>query len=78
MEKELQRLGEGIVVKTRLTERCDLEVYQLKQEIQALKDTKPQAQTKEVVQEILQFQEDPQIKEELESLRARLSEEQKR
>ncbi|XP_058142509.1 periplakin [Dasypus novemcinctus] len=78
MEKELQRLREEIVDKTRLIERCDLEIYQLKQEIQALKDTKPQIQTKEVVQEILQFQEDPQTKEEVESLRAKLSEEQKK
>ncbi|XP_019515836.1 PREDICTED: periplakin isoform X1 [Hipposideros armiger] len=78
MEKELQRLREEIVDKTRLIERCDLEIYQLKQEIQALKDTKPQVQTKEVVQEILQFQEDPQTKQEVESLRARLSEEQKK
>ncbi|KAM6155047.1 periplakin [Rhynchocyon petersi] len=77
MEQELQRLREEIVDKTRLIERCDLEIYQLKQEIQALKDTKPQVQTKEVVQEILQFQEDPHTKEEVASLRARLSEEQK-
>ncbi|XP_032253628.1 periplakin isoform X1 [Phoca vitulina] len=78
MEKELQRLREEIVDKTRLIERCDLEIYQLKQEIQSLKDTKPQVQTKEVVQEILQFQEDPQTKEEVQSLRARLSEEQRK
>ncbi|XP_032000488.1 periplakin isoform X2 [Hylobates moloch] len=78
MEKELQRLREEIVDKTRLIERCDLEIYQLKKEIQALKDTKPQVQTKEVVQEILQFQEDPQTKEEVASLRAKLSEEQKK
>ncbi|XP_042554328.1 periplakin isoform X2 [Dipodomys spectabilis] len=77
-EKELQRLREEIVDKTRLIERCDLEIYQLKQEIQALKDTKPQVQTREVVQEILQFQEDPQTKEEVESLRVKLSEEQKK
>lgn len=77
-EEELQRLREEIVDKTRLIERCDLEVYQLRQEIQALKDSKPQVQTKEVVQEILQFQEDPQTKEEVESLRAKLSEEQKK
>lgn len=77
-ERELQRLRQEIVDKTRLIERCDLEIYQLKQEIQALKDTKPQVQTKEVVQEILQFQEDPQTKEEVGSLRARLAEEQKK
>lgn len=78
MEKELQRLREEIVDKTRLIERCDLEIYQLKQEIQSLKDSKPQVQTKEVVQEILQFREDPQTREEVESLRARLLEEQKK
>ncbi|XP_028355872.1 periplakin isoform X1 [Physeter macrocephalus] len=78
MEKELQRLREEIIDKTRLIERCDLEIYQLKQEIQSLKEAKPQVQTKEVVQEILQFQEDPQTKEEVESLRAQLSEEQKK
>ncbi|XP_074136524.1 periplakin [Sminthopsis crassicaudata] len=77
-EKELQRLREEIVDKTRLIERCDLEIYQLKQEIQSLKDTKPQVQTKEVVQEILQFREDPKTKEEVESLRVKLSEEQKK
>ncbi|XP_004627850.1 periplakin [Octodon degus] len=78
IEKELQRLREEIVDKTRLIERCDLEIYQLKQEIQSLKDAKPQVQTREVVQEILQFHEDPQTKEEVESLRAKLSEEQKK
>ncbi|XP_005391315.1 PREDICTED: periplakin [Chinchilla lanigera] len=78
IEKELQRLREEIVDKTRLIERCDLEIYQLKQEIQSLKDAKPQVQTREIVQEILQFHEDPQTKEEVESLRAKLSEEQKK
>ncbi|KAM6165478.1 periplakin [Erethizon dorsatum] len=78
IEKELQRLREEIVGKTRLIERCNLEIYQLKQEIQSLKDAKPQVQTREVVQEILQFHEDPQTKEEVESLRAKLSEEQKK
>ncbi|XP_007937906.1 periplakin [Orycteropus afer afer] len=77
LEQELQRLREEIVDKTRLIERCGLEIYQLKQEIQALRDARPQVQTKEVVQEILQFQEDPQTKEEVETLRAKLSEEQK-
>ncbi|XP_012997386.1 periplakin [Cavia porcellus] len=78
IEKELQRLREEIVDKTRLIERCDLEIYQLKQEIQSLKDAKPQVQTREVVQEILQFHEDPQTKEEVESLRAKLLDEQKK
>ncbi|XP_006897531.1 PREDICTED: periplakin [Elephantulus edwardii] len=78
MERELQRLREEIVDKTRLIERCGLEIYQLKQEIQALKDTKPQVQTIEVLQEVLQFQEDPRTMEEVVALRATLSEEQKK
>uniref|UniRef100_A0A8C2U0B0 Periplakin n=1 Tax=Coturnix japonica TaxID=93934 RepID=A0A8C2U0B0_COTJA len=75
-EKELQRLREEIIERTAAIERADLEIYQLKQEIQALKDTKPQVHTKEVVQEILQFREDPKTREEVESLRVQLAEEQ--
>lgn len=75
-EKELQRLREEIIERTGAIERADLEIYQLKQEIQALKDTKPQVHTKEVVQEILQFREDPKTREEVESLRVQLAEEQ--
>ncbi|KAH1183637.1 periplakin [Mauremys mutica] len=77
-EKELQRLREEIVDRTRAIERADLEIYQLKQEIKTLKDTKPQVQMKEVVQEILQYREDPKTREEVESLRAQLAEEQKK
>ncbi|NXT26700.1 PEPL protein, partial [Syrrhaptes paradoxus] len=75
-EKELQRLREEIIERTGAIERADLEIYQLKQEIQALKDTKPQVHTKEVVQEILQFREDPKTREEVESLRVQLADEQ--
>uniref|UniRef100_A0A8C5JWZ6 Periplakin n=1 Tax=Junco hyemalis TaxID=40217 RepID=A0A8C5JWZ6_JUNHY len=75
-EKELQRLREEIIERTGAIERADLEIYQLKQEIQALKDTKPQVQMKEVVQEILQFREDPKTREEVESLRVQLADEQ--
>lgn len=75
-EKELQRLREEIIERTGAIERADLEIYQLKQEIQALKDAKPQVQTKEVVQEILQFREDPKTREEVESLRVQLADEQ--
>ncbi|KAM6078371.1 periplakin [Theristicus caerulescens] len=77
-EKELQRLREEIIERTGAIERADLEIYQLKQEIQALKDTKPQVHTKEVVQEILQFREDPKTREEVESLRVQLADEQMR
>uniref|UniRef100_A0A8C5UF51 Periplakin n=1 Tax=Malurus cyaneus samueli TaxID=2593467 RepID=A0A8C5UF51_9PASS len=75
-EKELQRLREEIIERTGAIERADLEIYQLKQEIQALKETKPQVQMKEVVQEILQFREDPKTREEVESLRVQLADEQ--
>ncbi|XP_030340401.1 periplakin isoform X2 [Strigops habroptila] len=75
-EKELQRLREEIIERTGAIERADLEIYQLKQEIQALKDTKPQVHMKEVVQEILQFREDPKTREEVESLRVQLADEQ--
>ncbi|XP_033022824.1 periplakin isoform X1 [Lacerta agilis] len=77
-EMELQSLRDEIVDRTRAIERADLEIYQLKQEIQTLKDAKPQVQTKEVVQEVLQYREDPQTREEVESLRAQLAEEQKK
>ncbi|KAM5227299.1 periplakin [Ctenodactylus gundi] len=77
-EQELQRLRDEIVDQTRLIERCDLEIYQLKQETQALKDAEPQVQTREVVQEVVQFQEDPQTREEVEALRAELAEEQRK
>lgn len=77
-EMELQHLRDEIVDRTRAIERADLEIYQLKQEIQALKAAKPQVQTKEVVQEVLQYREDPQTREEVESLRAQLAEEQKK
>uniref|UniRef100_A0A8D0GMH1 Periplakin n=1 Tax=Sphenodon punctatus TaxID=8508 RepID=A0A8D0GMH1_SPHPU len=77
-EMELQRLREEIVDRTRTIERADLEIYQLKQEIQTLKDAKPQVQMKEVVQEVLQYREDPKTREEVESLRAQLAEEQKK
>uniref|UniRef100_A0A8C9EZU1 Periplakin n=1 Tax=Pavo cristatus TaxID=9049 RepID=A0A8C9EZU1_PAVCR len=77
-EKELQWLREEIIERTGAIERADLKIYQLKQEIQALKDTKPQVHMKEVVQEILQFREDPKTREEVESLRVQLAEEQMR
>ncbi|XP_063170890.1 periplakin [Candoia aspera] len=77
-EMELQHLRDEIVERTRAIERADLEIYKLKQEIQTLKDTKPQVQMKEVLQEKLQYREDCQTREEVESLRAQLVEEQKK
>ncbi|XP_028904815.1 periplakin [Ornithorhynchus anatinus] len=77
-ERELRRLREEIVDKTRLIERCDLEIYQLQQEIQAWKATPPAVRTREVVQEVLQLREDPRTLQEVEELRAALAAEQKR
>uniref|UniRef100_A0A8C5SUF3 Periplakin n=1 Tax=Laticauda laticaudata TaxID=8630 RepID=A0A8C5SUF3_LATLA len=77
-EMEMQRLRDEIVERTRAIERADLEIYNLKQEIEILKEAKPHIQVKEVLQEILQYREDRQTKEEVESLRAQLFEEQKK
>ncbi|XP_015674743.1 periplakin [Protobothrops mucrosquamatus] len=77
-QTEMKRLRNEIVDRTRAIERADLEIYKLKQEIEALKEAKPHIQVKEVLQEILQYREDRQKKEEVESLRAQLVEEQKK
>lgn len=77
-EAELQHLRDEIVDRTRAIERADLEIYQLRDEIQTLKNAKPQVQTKEVVQEVVQYREDPHTREEVESLRAQLAEEQRK
>ncbi|KAG7491993.1 hypothetical protein MATL_G00009710 [Megalops atlanticus] len=77
-EKELETLRNEIVDKSHHTERAEMEIRQLKEEIQRWKDTKPQIQTKEVVNEILQYREDPKTKEEVETLKRKLAEEQKK
>lgn len=77
-ELELQQLRDEIVDRTRAIERADLEIYQLKQEIETLKEAQPQVQVKEVIQEVMQYREDPQTREEVESLRAQLAEEQRK
>lgn len=77
-ERELERLRNEIVDKTHQTERSEVEILRLNNEIQRWKDTKPQVQTKEVIKEVLQYREDPQTKEEIESLKRKLSEEQKK
>ncbi|KAM9305204.1 periplakin [Gastrophryne carolinensis] len=75
---ELERLRGEILEKTRVVERSELEINQLKQEIKNWMDTKPQVQIKEVVQEVQEYREDPETKREVEALRAKLSEEQKK
>lgn len=77
-EQELEKLRNEIVEKTHLTEKCEVEILRLKNDIQRWQDTKPQVQTKEVVKEVLQYREDPKTKEEIESLKKKLSDEQKK
>lgn len=77
-ERELERLRNEIVDKTHETEKSEMEIRQLREDIQRWKDTKPQVQTKEVVNEVLQYREDPKTKEEIEALKRKLAEEQKK
>ncbi|XP_035510071.1 periplakin [Morone saxatilis] len=77
-ERELERLRNEIVDKTHLTEKSEMEIRQLHDEIQRWRDTKPQVQTKEVVNEVLQYREDPKTKEEIETLKRKLADEQKK
>lgn len=77
-ERELERLRNEIVDKTHQTEKFEMEIRQLNNEIQRWKDTKPQVQTKEVVNEVLQYREDPKTKEEIETLKKKLLDEQKK
>ncbi|MCI4384801.1 hypothetical protein PGIGA_G00043010 [Pangasianodon gigas] len=77
-ERELEKLRNEIVDKTHLTEKLEIEIVQMRDEIQRWKDTKPQVQTKEVVNEVLQYREDPKTKEEIETLKKRLAEEQRK
>ncbi|KAG7282261.1 hypothetical protein CRUP_033788 [Coryphaenoides rupestris] len=77
-ELELEKLRNEIVDKTHLTEKSEMEIRQLNEEIQRWKDTKPQVQTKEVINEVLQYREDPKTKEEIEILKRKLSDEQKK
>ncbi|KAM3598015.1 uncharacterized protein V6R79_012345 [Siganus canaliculatus] len=77
-ERELERLRNDIVDKTHQTEKCEMEIRQLRDDIQRWRDTKPQVQTKEVVNEVLQYREDPKTKEEIETLKRKLADEQKK
>ncbi|KAI5629462.1 periplakin isoform X1 [Silurus asotus] len=77
-ERELEKLRNEIVDKTHMIEKFELEMVQLREEIQRWRDTKPQVQTKEVVNEVIQYREDPKTKEEIEMLKKRLAEEQRK
>ncbi|XP_067912472.1 periplakin isoform X2 [Heterodontus francisci] len=77
-EQELERLRDEVVDKSRQVERAEVEINQLQKEIEMLKHSKPQIQTKEIVNEVLQYRENPKTKEEVEFLKAKLVEEQKK
>ncbi|XP_029945868.1 periplakin [Salarias fasciatus] len=77
-ERELEGLRNDIVDKTHQIEKFEMESRQLRDEIERWKATKPQVQTKEVVNEVLQYREDPKTKEEIETLKRKLAEEQKK
>uniref|UniRef100_A0A3Q0SGZ2 Periplakin n=1 Tax=Amphilophus citrinellus TaxID=61819 RepID=A0A3Q0SGZ2_AMPCI len=77
-ERELERLRNEIVDRTHQTEKSEMEIRQLRDEIERWKNTKPQVQTKEVVNEVLQYKEDPKTKEEIETLKRKLADEQKK
>uniref|UniRef100_A0A8C9SKY2 Periplakin n=1 Tax=Scleropages formosus TaxID=113540 RepID=A0A8C9SKY2_SCLFO len=77
-ERELEKLRNTIVDKSHQIEKAEIEIRQLKGEIQRWKDTKPQVQTKEILNEVLKYREDPKTKEEVETLKRKLAEEQKR
>lgn len=77
-ERELERLRNEIVDKTHQTEKSEMEIRQLRDEIDRWRDTKPQVQTKEVVNEVVQYREDPKTKEEIETLKRKLADEQKK
>ncbi|XP_034045796.1 periplakin [Thalassophryne amazonica] len=77
-ERELERLRNEIVDKTHQIEKSEMETRQLQSEIERWKDTKPQVQTKEVLNEVLQYREDPKTKEEIETLKKKLADEQKK
>ncbi|XP_078415158.1 periplakin [Cetorhinus maximus] len=77
-EQELERLRDEVVDKSRQVERAEVEISQLEKEIVMLKDSKPQVQTKEVVNEVLQYRENPKTKEEVTFLKTKLIEEQKK
>lgn len=75
-ERELEKLRNEIVDKTHQTEKAEMEIRQLNDEIQRLHGTKCQVVTREVVNEVLQYREDPKTKEEIDILKKKLKDEQ--
>uniref|UniRef100_A0AAZ3S1P1 Periplakin n=1 Tax=Oncorhynchus tshawytscha TaxID=74940 RepID=A0AAZ3S1P1_ONCTS len=66
-ERELEKLRNEIVDKTYQTEKSEMEIRQLRDEIQ-----------REVVNEVLEYKENPKTKEEIEILKRKLADEQKK
>uniref|UniRef100_A0A3Q4HD13 Periplakin n=1 Tax=Neolamprologus brichardi TaxID=32507 RepID=A0A3Q4HD13_NEOBR len=77
-ERELERLRNEIVDKSHQTEKSELEIRQLRDEIERWKNTKPQVQTREIINEVKQYREDPKTKEEIEMLKRKLADEQQK
>ncbi|XP_007903070.1 periplakin [Callorhinchus milii] len=77
-QRELENLMEKVIDSKRGMDRAEVEKQQLLKEIEILKNTKPQTETKEVVNELTQYREDPKTKEEVEFLKEKLAEEQKK
>ncbi|XP_072916466.1 periplakin [Hemitrygon akajei] len=77
-EQELEKLRDEVVDKSRQVDRAKVEIKQLEKEIEMLKNSKPQVQIKEVVNEVIQYRENPSTKEELNLLKTKLAEEQQK
>ncbi|XP_061089282.1 periplakin-like [Conger conger] len=77
-ERELEQLRDEIVDKASQNEKSEMEIRQLQEEIQRWKETKPHVQVKEVVNEVTQYREDPKTMDEVEVLKRKLAEEQKK
>ncbi|XP_069762201.1 periplakin isoform X2 [Narcine bancroftii] len=77
-EQELERLRDEVVDKSRQVDRAKVEISQLEKEIEMLRNSNREVQIKEVINEVIQYRENPNTKEELNLLRAKLAEEQKK
>ncbi|XP_043944999.1 periplakin-like [Protopterus annectens] len=76
-ESLLEKLREENVDKRYEIEKFEQEITQLRQEAETWKSSEPQVQVKEIVKEVLQYHENPNTKEEVVSLKAKLAEEEK-
>ncbi|XP_078096913.1 periplakin [Mustelus asterias] len=77
-EQELEKLRDEMVDKSRQVERAEVEISQLQKEIEMLKNSKPPVQTKEVVNEVIEYRKNPNTEQEVTFLKGKLIEEQKK